>query len=137
MLWLMSYYLVKTDPQTYSFATFQSEKTTLWDGVHNYQAIAHIKNMKPDDLVFVYESMTTKSILGLARVLDEPRLNTDDPSHSFVVTLEFVEKFERELALSTMKSQSEFSDMPLIKHSRLSVMPISELTAQKILKHCR
>jgi predicted RNA-binding protein with PUA-like domain len=133
----MSYYLVKTDPDTYSFATFASERQTLWDGVHNYQAIAHIKNMKPGDLVFVYESMTTKSIRGLAVVEDEPKLNTNDPRHSWVVTLSYVETFKTSLLLSTIKTEAQFSDMPLIKHSRLSVMPITKIAAENILHYCR
>ena len=75
----MNYFLTKTDPDTYSIDDFEKEGTTLWDGVHNNAALLFIRQMHPGDHVYIYESLTTKAIVGLAEVMSEASENKNDP----------------------------------------------------------
>ena len=119
----MNYFLVKTDPDTYSVDDFEREGVTVWDGVHNNAALLFMQQMKPGDRVYVYESMTTKSIMALAEVLDEPRKNQDDPRRSIIVSLKFIKRLPP-VTLAEMKTDPKLADFALIKQSRLSVMPV-------------
>ncbi len=121
----MNYFLVKSDPDTYSVSDFEKEKETIWDGVHNYAAIGFIKKMMPGDKVYVYESLTTKSIVALAEVVSEPFENKADPRFSWAVKLKFVGRTKRLVSLSEIKSNAELADFALVRQSRLSVMSVS------------
>jgi predicted RNA-binding protein with PUA-like domain len=72
----MNYFLAKTEPSTYSITNLESDGETIWDGVHNYQAINVIKSMVVGDHVYIYHSMTDKKIVGLAEVVGAPFQNT-------------------------------------------------------------
>ena len=129
----MNYFLAKTDPDTYSLADFQKEGETLWDGVHNNAAMLFIQKMKPGDLVYIYESMTSKSIVGLAEVTGQPFLNTADPRRSWAITMKFVKKYFKPVTLAEVKANPSLADFKLVKESRLSVLPVSE-SERKILE---
>lgn len=129
----MNYFLAKTDPETYSLADFQKEGETLWDGVHNNAAMLFIQKMKPGDQVFIYESMTSKAIVGLAEVSGEPFLNTADPRRSWAVTMKFIKAYPKPLTLAQIKSTPSLADFKLVRESRLSVMPVTD-TERKILE---
>ncbi len=120
----MNYFLAKSEPSTYSIDDLERDGETTWDGVHNYQAIAYIKTMKPGDLVYIYHSQTDKAIVGLAEVTSEPYENTADPRPSWVVKLKFVKKFVKTLTLAQVKGEPLAADFLLVRHSRLSVMPV-------------
>ena len=122
----MAYFLAKTDPDTYSLLDFQKEGETLWDGVHNNAAMLFIQKMIPGDMVFMYESLSTKAIVGLATVTGTPFLNTADPRRSWAVTMKFVKAYQNPLTLATMKADDRLKDFQLIRQSRLSVMPVEE-----------
>lgn len=128
----MKYFLAKTDPDTYSIDQFEKDHKTIWDGVHNYQAINAIKTIKPGDMVFIYHSMSDKAILGLAKAIGHPFENDKDPRYSWAVELEFVSK-TRPITLSEMKSSPELSGFLLIKNPRLSTMPVSDDIAEWLL----
>lgn len=128
----MKYYLAKTDPDTYSINQFAVDKKTVWDGVHNYQAINFIKQMMIGDTVFIYHSMSDKAILGIAKVIDEPFENKADPRYSWAIELEFV-KYTRPLTLAEMKSEPLLKDLLLIKNPRLSTMPVPDEIADWII----
>jgi predicted RNA-binding protein with PUA-like domain len=128
----MAYFLAKTDPDTYSLLDFQKEGETLWDGVHNNAAMLFIQQMKPGDFVYIYESLSTKAIVGLATVTGTPFLNTADPRRSWAVTMKFVKSYPKHLTLATMKADDRFTDLQLIRQSRLSILPVSA-THQKII----
>lgn len=128
----MNYFLAKSDPDTYSFADFQKEGETLWDGVHNNAAMLFIQKMKPGDLVYIYESMSTKAIVGLAEVTSEPFLNTADPRRSWAVKFKYVKNFDKPLTLADIKAVPSLANFALVRQSRLSIMPVST-AEQKIL----
>lgn len=122
----MNYWLVKADPDTdYSINDLQRDGTTTWDGVHNFQAINAIKAMQPDDEVYFYHSQKEKRIVGLARVSSEPYENTKDPRKSWAVELSFAASFDAPITLARIKAQPGLEDFLLVRHSRLSVMPVS------------
>jgi predicted RNA-binding protein with PUA-like domain len=120
----MHYFLAKTDPDTYSIDDFAKEGETLWDGVHNNAAILFIQQMHPGDMVYIYESMSTKAIVGLAEVTSEPFLNTADPRRSWAVTMKLIKKYNSPLSLATIKATPSLANFALVRQSRLSVMPV-------------
>jgi predicted RNA-binding protein with PUA-like domain len=120
----MNYFLAKTDPDTYSLADFKKEGETLWDGVHNNAAMLFIQKMAPGDMVYIYESLSTKAIVGLAQVTSEPFLNTADPRRSWAVHMKFVKEYATPVTLAQLKADDRFANFALIRQSRLSVMPV-------------
>jgi len=122
----MNYWLIKADPDTdYSIDDLERDSSTIWDGVHNNQAILNIQKMKVGDKLYFYHSQKEKSIVGLAEVASEPFENTKDPRRSWAMKIKFTKKFANPLHLSTIKSHSEFDDFLLVRNSRLSVMPVA------------
>ena len=117
----MRYFLAKTDPETYSIDQLEKEKKTVWDGVTNPQAVRAIREMKPGDRVLIYHSGGQAAILGLAKVISEPR---DDPKNpkSAVVELEFLRKIDPPVTLSEIKESHLFDDWTLVRQGRLSTM---------------
>ena len=130
----MNYFLAKTDPGTYSIDDFELEGTTIWDGVHNNAALLFIRQMHPGDQVFIYESLTTKAIVGLAEVTSDASENKNDPRKSWVVTMKFIKKYDKPATLGDIKATPKLKDFALVRQSRLSVMPVSDETATILLK---
>lgn len=131
----MNYWLVKSDPEDYSWKELKKDKSTDWDGVRNYQARNNLKEMKKGDLVFIYESVTTKEILGISEVTKEyyqdPK--TDD-DRWVAVELTFKKELKNPVSLKQIKQIEELREIALIKQSRLSVMPIKKEEFDKILE---
>lgn len=128
----MNYFLAKTDPDTYGIDDFMKEGETLWDGVHNNAALLFIRQMKPSDKVFIYESMSTKAIVGLTEVTSEPELNKNDPRRSWAVRMKFIKKYDKPVTLAAIKADPDFADFKLVRESRLSVMPVPSNLASKL-----
>lgn len=121
----MSYFLAKTDPETYSIDDLEREKRTSWDGVTNPQAVRTIRSMRPGDRVFVYHSGGVSAVVGLATVRSEPR---DDPKNpkSAVVDLEYAGRIDPPVTLAEIKQSNLFADWALVRQGRLSTMPAPE-----------
>jgi predicted RNA-binding protein with PUA-like domain len=119
----IKYFLAKTDPDTYSIEDFEKEAETIWDGVHNHQAINVIKTMSPGDIVYIYHSMQDKSIVGLAEVAGEPFENTSDPRFSWAVRMKFIKR-TNPVTLKEIKAEPLLGEFLLVRHSRLSTMPV-------------
>jgi predicted RNA-binding protein with PUA-like domain len=117
----MRYFLAKTDPETYAVEQFAKEKKTVWDGVTNPQAVRAIREMRPGDRVLIYHSGGQASIVGLAKVISEPR---PDPKNakSAVVELEFVRMIDPPVTLAAIKQSHLFDDWALVRQGRLSTM---------------
>jgi len=130
----MNYWLIKSDPETYSIDNLKNDKNTIWDGVRNAQARNYLKEMKKGDKLFFYHSGEDKSIIGLAELTQEyfQDPTTDDPRW-IAVKLRFLKKFKNPLSLASIKQIKELENMLLIKQSRLSVMPITKAEADKIM----
>jgi predicted RNA-binding protein with PUA-like domain len=121
----MTYYLAKTDPETYSVDDLEREHRTVWDGVKNPQALRAIAAMRPGDRVFIYHSMGKAAIVGLAKVTSEPRPDPRNPKLT-VVELEFMERIDPPVTLQEIKESGKFDDWSLVRQSRLSTMAAPE-----------
>lgn len=121
----MTYFLAKTDPQTYALEDLERDKTTTWDGVRNAQAVRFIQSMKPGDDLLIYHSMGDAAIVGCARVTSEPR---PDPNveKSWVVDVAFVSRLARPVTLREIKESHLFDDWLLVRQSRLSTMSVPD-----------
>jgi predicted RNA-binding protein with PUA-like domain len=118
-------FLAKTEPSTFSIDNFEKEKITLWDGVHNYQAINFIKTWQKGDYILIYHSVKEKCLVGLGQVIENPYHNLADPRFSWAAKIKFIIKFEAEekITLAQIKQTNLFHNFLLISNSRLSVMP--------------
>ena len=147
----MNYWLMKSEPDVYSIANLKLDKISIWDGVRNYQARNFMREMSLGDLVFFYHSNTKiPGIVGLMRVVES---NISDPSQFDLnseyydaksqidsprwqtVKVEFIEEFAQLISLDELKQKFSADEILVVrKGNRLSVMPISEGAAEKILK---
>ena len=121
----MAYFLAKTDPKTYSIEDLERDKTTVWDGVRSAAALLAIRAMHPKDEVLIYHSQGEAAIVGLARVVSEPRLDPNDPK-SWVVDMVFVRRFSQPITLHEIKESHLFDDWALVRQGRLSTMSVPE-----------
>ena len=121
----MKYFLAKTDPETYSIDQFEREKKTVWDGVKNPQALRAIAEMRPGDRVFLYHSGGDAAVVGLVKVVSEPRPDPKNPKLT-VVDLEFLSRLDPPTTLHEIKDSGLFSDWALVRQGRLSTMAAPE-----------
>jgi predicted RNA-binding protein with PUA-like domain len=121
----MAYFLAKTDPATYSIDDLEHDQQTVWDGVRNALALRAIKAMRPDDEILIYHSQGDAAIVGLARVISEPRLDPNDDK-SWVVDVAFERKFTKSVTLREIKASHLFDDWNLVRQGRLSTMTVPE-----------
>ena len=121
----MNYWLVKTEPGTYSWDDFVKLGRDHWDGVRNYQARNNLKLMKVGDEVLFYHSVNEKQVVGIAKVVEEYYQDpTTDDDRWVVVDLEPVRKLKNPVTLAQIKADNRLEGFALIKNSRLSVMPV-------------
>ena len=123
----MNYWLIKSEPDVWSFSQQKKagKKGITWDGVRNYQAANNLKAMKVGDLCFFYHSNIGKEIVGVVKVIKEAFIDKTDKNKRFVaVQVRFKEHFSSPITLEKIKKTKTISHLPLIKQSRLSVMPI-------------
>lgn len=131
----MNYWLVKTDPDTYSVDDLKKDKSTDWDGVRNYQARNNINLMRKGDLVLVYHSQSDKDIRCVAKVTKEAfRDKTTDDERWLAVELTFHKLLKDFVHLEDIKKDSVLSEIVLVKQSRLSVMPLTKEQYEKIIE---
>lgn len=121
----MNYWLVKTEPETFSWDDLVRDKKTVWDGVRNFQARSNLKAMKPGDVVFIYHTGDEKSIIGLAKIVKEAYPDPKDKDW-VVVEISADKKLKKPVSLAQIKSTKKLSNMVLVKASRLSVQPVRE-----------
>ena len=121
----MSYFLAKTDPDTYSIDDLEREKKTVWDGVTNPQAVRAIREMHPGDRVFVYHRGGVSGLVGLATVRSESRPDPKNP-RSAVVELEYSGRLEPNTTLAEIKQSGQFGDWALVRQGRLSTMAVPD-----------
>lgn len=149
-----NYWLMKSEPTVYSISDLEQEHQTIWEGVRNYQARNFLREMKEGDLAFFYHSNATPpAIVGLMRIV---KTNIVDPTQfDFnskyydakstqasprwqTVGVEFVETFPTTLSLETLKEKFSEQELLLVKRgNRLSVMPVAEIVADKIIAIAR
>jgi len=129
------YWLLKSEPSTWSWKDQVKAKVDMWDGVRNYQARNNLMNMKKKDLCFFYHSVSEKLIIGIVEVIKEHYPDPTDKTGRFVVTdVKAKKKLKRPVSLEEIKSTTKLSNIALIKQSRLSVMPLTKNEWDIIIK---
>jgi len=115
-------YLLKTEPSTYSFADLQREKTTIWDGVSNPVALKNLRGMKPGERLVIYHTGDEKAAVGTATVVSVDASDARNPQ----VKIKAGKANAKPVTLAEAKANVLFSESPLVRQGRLSVVPLNE-----------
>ena len=131
----INYWLLKSEPDAWSWDNQIKEGASMWDGVRNYQARNNLKEMKKNDLCFFYHSVTERSIVGIVKVVKEYYPDPTDKTGRFVVVdVKAMKKLKNPVSLDQIKENSKLQDIALVKQSRLSVMPLKKIEWDIIIK---
>lgn len=120
-------WLLKSDPDTYSFADLERDGQTRWDGVSNNLALKHLRSIHKGDTALIYQTGDDKAVVGLAEVLTDPYPDPNQKDARLVVVdLKAGKRLARPVPLDEIKRQPALKDLDLVRLPRLSVMPVSE-----------
>ncbi|TWH45051.1 EVE domain-containing protein [Sporomusa sp. KB1] len=123
----MANWLAKTEPESFSYADLQHLGRDRWNGVKNFTALKHIKNMRPGDQIFIYHTGKEKAIVGVAEIVSPPYPDPDETDKRFlVVDVEPRYSLDRPVTLKEIKAATTFQKWDLVRQSRLSVMPVTQ-----------
>jgi predicted RNA-binding protein with PUA-like domain len=130
------YWLMKTEPETFSFDDLLRDGKTSWDGVRNYQARNFLKECQKGDLVLIYHSVSDRETVGIAEVTEEayPDIDPDRKGDWVKIDIKPIKKLNKPVSLKEVKEEKTLEDLLLIKQSRLSVIPVKKSHFLKILK---
>jgi predicted RNA-binding protein with PUA-like domain len=121
----MAYWLMKTEPEDYSWQQLVEDGVARWDGVHNHQAARNMRAMKTGDRAFFYRSMQDPAVVGVMEIVREAYEDPDDPKRSFVlVDVKPVTPVAREVGLQQIKAEPRLQHLALVRQSRLSVSAV-------------
>lgn len=131
----MTYWLIKSEPEEYSYLRLEQEEKVVWDGVKNALALINMRQMMQGDLAFFYHTGTQRQIVGIVQIICAPYPDPalSDPKR-VVVDLVPVRRLAKPVKLAEIKQDSAFEGFDLVRMSRLSVMPVSEAYWQRILQ---
>ncbi|MCC6157509.1 MAG: EVE domain-containing protein [Deltaproteobacteria bacterium] len=131
----MKYWLIKTEPGSYSWEQFVRDQRTFWNGVRNYQARINLRAMAVGDLCLFYHSVSDKAVMGLARVVREAYPDhTADDGEWVMVDVEPVRALGLPVTIDMVKARPDLADMVLVKNSRLSVQPVTKAQFDAVVK---
>lgn len=119
----MNYWLMKTEPGTFSWDDLVRDKKAVWDGVRNFQARNNLKAMKKGDFAFIYHSMEDKAVIGIAEITREHFPDPKDKDWA-AVEIKPIKKLKNPVNLGTIKQEKQLANMVLVNNSRLSVQPV-------------
>ncbi|WP_414526472.1 EVE domain-containing protein [Nodularia chucula] len=130
----MAYWLLKTEPEKYSYFNLERDGSTVWDGVNNPLALKHIRNMLIGDLALIYHTGKERQVMGIAEVVTQPYADPtlNDPKR-VVVDIKALRRVSVPLELAQIKQSGQFPDFDLLRLPRLSVVPVSEFYWQKLI----
>jgi len=121
----MNYWLLKTEPDTFSWDDLMRDKKATWDGVRNFQARSNLKAMKKGDWAFIYHTGEDKSVIGISEITREAYPDPQD-AEWVVVDLKPVKKLKSSVTLAAVKKDKKLADMMLVRSARLSVQPVKK-----------
>jgi predicted RNA-binding protein with PUA-like domain len=128
-------WMVKTEPEAYSWDQLVKDGGTAWTGVRNYQARIHLRAMKKGDAVLIYHSVSEKSVVGIARVTKPAYPDpTAEEGEWVCVDLVPVKPLGRPVSLEEMRGVPALAELPLLRHTRLSVLPVQPAEYEEILR---
>ncbi len=128
----MNYWLLKSEPDCYSWSEMEKDGKTFWDGVHNYQARNNLRSMKKGDLAFFYHSGDERQIMGIVEIVKEAYPDPTDPVWTWV-DVKWVRSLKRPVTLKEMKAHPALTGMNLFKQGRLSVVAVTEKDWEVVL----
>ena len=131
----MAHWLIKSEPEVYSWDQLLKDKQTRWDGIRNYAARLHLRSMKKGDEIFFYHSNKGTEIVGIASVVREafPDPNSNDPAW-FAIDIKPLKKLLKPVSLDQIKKEKKLAGMALVRISRLSVQPVTDEEWDMIMK---
>lgn len=132
---MANYWLVKTEPSTYSYDDLEREQTAVWDGVKNPVALRNLQSMHPGDQVLVYHTGGEKAVVGWATVVSAPYADPKkkDPK-LIVIDLKAHRRLPQRVTLAQIKADNTFADLPIVKQGRLSVSPVTAPQWKRLVK---
>jgi len=130
----MNYFLVKSEPETYSWSQLVKDGKTMWEGVRNYAARIHLRAMKTGDMVLFYHSGEDKSVFGIAKVVKEAYQDPTTTEDWSVVDLASEKPLKKPVTLSSIKAEKKLQNIYLVRQGRLSVMPLGKEEFELIVK---
>jgi predicted RNA-binding protein with PUA-like domain len=131
----MNYWLLKSDPEDYSFDDLMKDGFAVWDGVANNLALQHLRKIKKGDVILIYHTGDEKALVGLAVAASNPYPDPNaDNEKLAVVDLKPKKRAKRKVTLGEIKALPEFTEFPLVRLSRLSVMPVSEAEYRRLVE---
>ncbi len=131
----MNYWLVKSEPEKYSWEKFNQDGRTFWDGVRNFAARNNLRSMKEGDLVLFYHSNEGKEVVGIAKVVKEAYQDpTTDDTNWVVVDFAPVEPLKKPVTLAQIKAEPSLKDIQLVRLGRLSVVSLKPTEFDKIIE---
>jgi len=123
----MAYWLMKTEPDDYSWGQLVEDGIAVWDGVHNHQAARNMRAMKLGDRAFFYRSVQDPGVVGVMEIAREAYNDPNDSKHSFaLVDVRPVTPARREVSLRQIKTDPRLQHLALVRQSRLSVSPVDD-----------
>jgi predicted RNA-binding protein with PUA-like domain len=129
----MAYWLLKTEPSTYSFADLARDQQTRWDGITNPVALRNLKSAKAGDRALVYHTGDEKSAVGMAEIAGAAYADPKNPKLS-VIDLKAGKPLAKPVTLATLKADPLFADSPLVRQGRLSFVPLTDAQWKRILE---
>jgi predicted RNA-binding protein with PUA-like domain len=129
----MAFFLLKTEPSSYSFADLEREKRTMWNGITNPAALKHLKSAKPGDAIVFYHTGDERQAVGLGEVVSAPYPDPKDKTLT-VVDVAPRTRLKKPVPLATLKADKRFAESPLVRQGRLSFVPLTETEYGRILR---
>lgn len=131
----MAYWLLKTEPENYSYSDLERDGSTVWDGVNNPLALKYLRTMVIGDLALIYHTGKERQVVGVAEIVSQPYTDpTLDDTKRVVVDIRVVNKVDKPVTLAQIKQDTLFADFDLLRLPRLSVVPVSELYWQRLIE---
>jgi predicted RNA-binding protein with PUA-like domain len=128
------YWILKSEPSTYSYADLERDGRTVWDGIRNAQALIHVRSMKQGDRALFYHTGAEKAIVGIARIASDPYPDPKAAGDKLVVVdLVPDQILKRPIPLAEIKADRAFAALGLVRHARLSVVPVSPAQWKRLL----
>ncbi|MFL5318250.1 MAG: EVE domain-containing protein [Myxococcaceae bacterium] len=129
-----NYWLIKSEPTTYSWANLEKDRKTSWTGIRNFEARNNLRKMLPGDLALYYHTGDEKAVVGVARVCSHPKPDkTGKPGEEWTtVDVEPLIAFDLPVSLSKVKETADLSEMGIVKKGRISVVPVTPAEFKKI-----
>ncbi|MCV3216171.1 EVE domain-containing protein [Plectonema radiosum NIES-515] len=131
----MAYWLLKTEPDNYSYFDLERDNSTVWDGVNNPLALKHLRTMELGDLALIYHTGKERQIVGVAEIISKPYADpTLDDVKRVVVDVQAIRKVPQAVKLAKIKQDANWENFDLLRLPRLSVVPVSESHWQRLLE---